>query len=177
MDAPIFITEMGGLLTGLEPKATAVIDELLAEVESDLGSWAWWEYKSYDDVTTAVGGTESFYDADGELKVDTVRRLARTYARAVAADLSASAPLAQAFAPDTGEYRLSFVPVAGGISEVYVNREWHYPGGIEAGVEPAGAAEVSDDGKSSVVEIRAREGSDVDGAAPVVTVTLRPRKE
>mmetsp|Transcript_10031 Transcript_10031/g.32899 ORF Transcript_10031/g.32899 Transcript_10031/m.32899 type:complete len:177 (-) Transcript_10031:73-603(-) len=175
MDAPIFITEMGGLLTGLEPKATAVIDELLAEVESDLGSWAWWEYKSYDDVTTAVGGTESFYDADGELKVDTVRRLARTYARAVAADLSASAPLAQAFAPDTGEYRLSFVPVAGGISEVYVNREWHYPSGLESEVEPAGAVEVSDDGVSSIVEIRALD----DGPAPgaVVTVTLRPRNE
>jgi hypothetical protein len=51
----------------------------------DLG-WAYWQFKKYQDLTTAASPatTESFYTEDGELEMNKVRALSRSYAHAIA---------------------------------------------------------------------------------------------
>ncbi len=51
----------------------------------DLG-WAYWQFKKYQDLTTASipATTESFYTEDGELEMNKVRALSRSYAHAIA---------------------------------------------------------------------------------------------
>ena len=63
-----------------------VLDALFAEIESRHGSWAWWQYKTFDDITTAVGASESLFDQKmGDVKRPLLATLARTFAPAVAA--------------------------------------------------------------------------------------------
>jgi len=46
-------------------------------------SWAYWQFKKYDDVTTSArDGSEGFYDDDGTLHVAKVKELARPYIQA-----------------------------------------------------------------------------------------------
>jgi hypothetical protein len=48
--------------------------------------WSYWQFKKYQDLTTAASPatTESFYDEDGELEINKVRALSRSYAQAIA---------------------------------------------------------------------------------------------
>ena len=48
--------------------------------------WSYWQFKKYQDLTTAASPatTESFYTEDGELEINKVRALSRSYAHAVA---------------------------------------------------------------------------------------------
>jgi endoglycosylceramidase len=51
----------------------------------DIG-WSYWQFKKFQDLTTAASPatTESFYAEDGELEVNKVRALSRSYAQAIA---------------------------------------------------------------------------------------------
>lgn len=48
-------------------------------------SWMYWQFKYYDDITTAAmpGTTESFYDVNGHLQLNKVKALATPYAYAI----------------------------------------------------------------------------------------------
>jgi endoglycosylceramidase len=48
--------------------------------------WSYWQFKKYQDLTTAASPatTESFYTDDGELELNKVRALSRSYAHAIA---------------------------------------------------------------------------------------------
>ncbi len=48
--------------------------------------WSYWQFKKYQDLTTAASPatTESFYNEDGELEINKVRALSRSYAQAIA---------------------------------------------------------------------------------------------
>jgi hypothetical protein len=48
--------------------------------------WSYWQFKKYQDLTTAARPTttESFYTEDGELEMNKVRALSRSYAQAIA---------------------------------------------------------------------------------------------
>ncbi len=48
--------------------------------------WSYWQFKKYQDLTTAAipATTESFYTEDGELEMNKVRALSRSYAHAIA---------------------------------------------------------------------------------------------
>jgi predicted negative regulator of RcsB-dependent stress response len=48
--------------------------------------WSYWQFKKYQDLTTAASPatTESFYTDDGELEMNKVRALSRSYAQAIA---------------------------------------------------------------------------------------------
>ncbi len=50
----------------------------------DIG-WSYWQFKKFQDLTTAASPatTESFYAEDGELEVNKVRALSRSYAQAI----------------------------------------------------------------------------------------------
>ena len=48
-------------------------------------SWTYWQFKYFDDITTAArpGTTESFYDEYGKLQQNKVKALSRPYAYAI----------------------------------------------------------------------------------------------
>lgn len=48
--------------------------------------WSYWQFKKYQDLTTAASPatTESFYTEDGKLEINKVRALSRSYAQAIA---------------------------------------------------------------------------------------------
>lgn len=55
------------------------------EMSKYFRSWTYWQFKYFDDITTAAnpGTTESFYDNDGKLQETKVKALARPYAYAI----------------------------------------------------------------------------------------------
>ena len=164
--APLIVTELGGLRVDGPPPVEGgdggsrgqgnradedgdgrvVLDALFGDIEARHGSWVWWQYKHFDDITTAVGATESLFDpATGAVKRPLLAALTRTFAPAVAVatdDNSATdantAAISQSFDPSSGIYRLAFDAKAGGETEVYVHHGIHYPSGYQ--VEVIGAA-------------------------------------
>lgn len=56
----------------------------VADVSDEyLASWAYWEFKTYEDLTTSAGThSEGFYNFDGTLQQVKVKALSRTYVKA-----------------------------------------------------------------------------------------------
>ena len=52
---------------------------------SGLQSWAYWSFKSFNDITTSGDpNAEGFFHADGSLQADKIQALVRPYSPAVA---------------------------------------------------------------------------------------------
>lgn len=88
------------------------------------------------DVTTAsIGDVESFYDSQGNLQVEKVKALSRTYAQAICGE-----PTQMRFNETTGAFTLSYrynanIP-ANKPTVIYLNREWYYPQGVQVYTAP-----------------------------------------
>lgn len=56
----------------------------VADVSDEhLASWAYWQFKSYKDLTTTAGPkNDGFYNNDGSIAVKKVKPLSRTYIKA-----------------------------------------------------------------------------------------------
>lgn len=78
-----FITEFGAV-SGNNSKSIKNLEWLLRKADEQIQSWAYWQYKSYNDITTASNEKESFFWADGALQEDKVATLVRPYAQAIA---------------------------------------------------------------------------------------------
>jgi len=83
MDCGSFLTEFGAV-TANSSIAIDSINWLLNKADDELQSWAYWQYKSYNDITTASNALESFYWPNGTLQKKKVDALCRVYAKAVA---------------------------------------------------------------------------------------------
>jgi endoglycosylceramidase len=101
-----FLTEFGALSD--QPKSVHETNWILNEAEKRLHSWTYWQFKYYQDFTTAVmpGNGESFYAPDGSLYQNKVKALSRTYAQAVCGVASASL-----FNPTTAVYALNYTSI------------------------------------------------------------------
>jgi len=126
MGGGIFITEFGACTDS--DACIAEINRITDAADGSGHSWAYWQFKYYDDITTVSGPLESFYDTGGDLQKDKVKALSRTYAPAVA-----GVPSLMRFSSLTGAYRLIYVasPTSSASvpTELYYNQEWHYPEG------------------------------------------------
>lgn len=46
---------------------------VLGQADNYFQSWSWWQFKSYNDITTqSIGDAESFYDSKGKLQTEKV---------------------------------------------------------------------------------------------------------
>lgn len=79
---PYFISEFGACMDS---------DECVREIEQvadtcdehGISGWAYWQYKTYKDLTTSAGTrSEGFFNNDGSLQNKKVKALARTYVMA-----------------------------------------------------------------------------------------------
>jgi endoglycosylceramidase len=77
------MTEWGALAE--DQVAVEDIDNFLNIADGYLQSWSYWQFKSFNDITTAAKPyDESFYDGNGNLQAAKVQHLSRTYAYAIA---------------------------------------------------------------------------------------------
>jgi len=77
-----FLTEFGAV-AGNNTKSLEDLEWVVDSADKVLQSWAYWQYKSYNDITTASNERESFYWSDGTLQTDKVDVLSRVYATAI----------------------------------------------------------------------------------------------
>merc|ERR1712137_355098 len=126
MNVAGFITEFGAM------KGTTVgvdaLDYVMDKADDQLQSWCYWQYKYFQDITTASpDGAESFY-INGTLDVPKVTALVRTYAPTIA-----GTPVQHVFDPETSIFTLQFNVTADTTtqsSEIYYNPQYVYPNGI-----------------------------------------------
>jgi len=77
-----FLTEFGAV-SGNNTKSLEDLEWVVDSADKVFQSWAYWQYKSYNDITTASNERESFYWSDGTLQTDKVDTLSRVYATAI----------------------------------------------------------------------------------------------
>jgi len=134
----------GGFLTefGAASGSRAAADELewmTSEADKFLQSWAYWQFKFYDDITTQSSPPtiESFYENDGSLQERKVKALSRTYAHAIC-----GVPTNMLFDPASSHFSLSYIagPCNGQATIVYLNEKWYYTNGfVVSAVTKSGA--------------------------------------
>jgi len=72
------ITEFGACLT--EGPCSQEINQVGDVADENLVGWAYWQFKTYADLTTSAGtGSEGFWNQDGTLQDYKVKALARSY--------------------------------------------------------------------------------------------------
>jgi endoglycosylceramidase len=139
-----FLTEFGA-----EDNVTTSLSNIgyLTELaESHLQSWAYWQYKYYDDLTTSGKG-EAFYNADGELETDKVRALSRTYAYAIA-----GVPTSTSFDSASSRFTLTYTlnTAISAPTEIYLNEAWYYANGYAVVITPSTAVSWSSPQKNRI---------------------------
>jgi len=124
-----FMTEFGAMTNA--SVAIESIEFLATLADNYLQSWCYWQFKFYQDITTAGNG-ESFY-INGQLEEVKVKALSRTYAQAIA-----GVPSAMSFDMSTSAFELSFTLNLSITSPtiIYLNQVWYYPKGFTINVSP-----------------------------------------
>lgn len=75
---PLLVSEFGAC-TDVDPCVTE-ITQVTENTDAVLGSWAYWQFKTFHDLTTTAQTTsEGFYNQDGSLQENKVKALTRTY--------------------------------------------------------------------------------------------------
>lgn len=72
------ISEFGACLDSKQ--CVIEISQVADACDKYLASWAYWQFKTFKDLTTSAGDkSEGFYNKDGSLQQGKVKALARTY--------------------------------------------------------------------------------------------------
>jgi len=131
-----FMTEFGAV--GDDPQELGQVGKLLGTADAHFQSWTYWQWKRFEDLTTA-NAKEALYDDNGQLERAKLAALSRTYAQAIA-----GRPQRMAFDPATAAFELVYAPEAlGAPTEVYLNEPVHYPDGVAIDVQPPGCVRVA----------------------------------
>jgi len=127
-----FLTEFGAL-----DNLTAAIKEVAAitgEADHYFHSWTYWQFKYFQDLTTANQASEGFYSKTGELQESKVKALSRTYAPIIA-----GSPIQITFDPETSNFLLRYKITNGTTilqTEIYLNEKYYYPSGYTVAALP-----------------------------------------
>eukprot|EP01112_Ceratiomyxa_fruticulosa_P020687 TRINITY_DN712_c0_g1_i4.p1 TRINITY_DN712_c0_g1~~TRINITY_DN712_c0_g1_i4.p1 ORF type:complete len:514 (+),score=101.67 TRINITY_DN712_c0_g1_i4:1010-2551(+) len=129
-----FMTEFGA--TGNVTYSIEMLEYLTQQSDIFLQSWAYWQFKYYNDITTG-GSAEGFYDLDGNLEYNKVKALSRSYPQAVA-----GLPFDFSFNAANSDFWLSYSidPSISLPTEIYINEEFYYPQGFNVLISPQGTA-------------------------------------
>ena len=130
---PLFFSEFGACL---DTKACVQEITSVADIsDSHLVGWAYWQLKTYQDLTTSAGSaSEGFYNKDGSLQNQKVKALARTYMLA-----TQGVPKSMNFETSNAEFTSVFT-VNTSIKEptvIYYSTEYWYPHGFDLIVSDA----------------------------------------
>ena len=130
------LTEFGAVSDSAH--ALDVLRLSLDLADKHMQSWAYWSFKSFDDVTTSANPlSEGFYRLDGSLQEAKVRVLSRPYA-----PLIAGQPMAWGFDEASGVYTLRYTCSEGlaGTTTIFASQALHFPTGVAVSITPPSAA-------------------------------------
>lgn len=100
--------------------------------DDNLVSWAYWQYKYYDDITTTSNESESLFNADGSVQKEyKLKALVRTYVQAFQ-----GVPISMHFDASTGDFTTVY-KVDASIQHptvIYYNTEYYYSHGLDISV-------------------------------------------
>ena len=121
------ITEFGACLT--EGPCSQEINQVGDVADENLVGWAYWQFKTYADLTTSAGtGSEGFWNQDGTLQAYKVKALARSYMPFTQGILSS-----MNFSTETAEFSADFTfSGQAGETVAYLNQEYWYTAGAPA---------------------------------------------
>eukprot|EP01105_Mastigella_eilhardi_P009124 TRINITY_DN216_c0_g1_i1.p1 TRINITY_DN216_c0_g1~~TRINITY_DN216_c0_g1_i1.p1 ORF type:complete len:511 (+),score=116.74 TRINITY_DN216_c0_g1_i1:17-1549(+) len=136
------MTEFGAM-GGNNTKTIESLNFLMDLSDSYVQSWMYWQFKSFDDITTVSNDAESFYCDNGALQTDKVQALSRTYPQAVAGTIKS-----YNFDWISGDFTLNFLSdeTIKTPTIIYTNNQMWYPKGYSVSVLPAGVASMQQDG-------------------------------
>lgn len=132
------VTEFGACLT--EAPCTQEINQVCDVADQYLAGWAYWQFKTYEDLTTSAGtGSEGFYNQDGSLQTWKVRALARSYMPYTQGRLTS-----MTFDTESAAFEANFTysaATAGSRTVAFLSREGYYGAGpaisiLKNGYEP-----------------------------------------
>lgn len=136
----------GGMLTefgavGEDPVSLVFIKVGLDSADARLQSWAYWTYKSFDDITTAGNPLgESLFRSDGSLQVAKLQTLTRAYAPVIA-----GRPERHEFDNSTGAEILHIQYIIDsnitGNTVIFAHAQYHYSSGVDITIAPSTAAQ------------------------------------
>ncbi len=103
LQAPLFLTEYGAI--GNSTGGVVEVDWILQQADLHSISRCYWQYKYYNDITTAAkpGNVESFFDSYGNIQEEKVKNIARTYAQKLC-----GLPLSSKFDVQSGSYEVQY---------------------------------------------------------------------
>jgi len=158
------MTEFGameGNVIGLEN-----LNYILGITDSLIQGWGYWQFKSFDDITTqSQGPYESFYDENGNLYEPKVKALARTFAPVIA-----GIPIQHTFDPVSAIFTLVYsidtsIALEDQQTQINFAPNFYYPGGVNVSVDPESMATVNQTSNRIFVTHN-------QGAVGTLTVTL-----
>lgn len=123
-----FLTEFGACSN--TQNCVNEITRVTSNADKHYQSWAYWQYKYNEDITTTSGSKQGFYHDNGTLQKKKVSALARPYATAVAGK-----PLLMRFSPFTNVFQLTYRTLRSVESKktnIYASKELTYPYGYDA---------------------------------------------
>lgn len=124
-----FMTEFGAI-SGLTKVGNEVIRIILDQADQRVDSWSYWQYKYYNDYTTAARPSqcEGFFDADGNLITAKVKELARPYIP------HSSLQITKMHFNGEDTFTVEFLKKSehsSGLIEAFLSSEFHFANGVE----------------------------------------------
>ncbi|KAH3759248.1 glycosyl hydrolase family cellulase [Pelomyxa schiedti] len=158
-----FMTEFGAV-SGNSSIVIRNLNFLMDLTDKYQQSWAYWQFKKYNDFTTVNGG-ESFYSDDGTIQTEKVAAITRAYPQAIAGTIN-SYQLDRATGKLTVDYNIN--KAISQPTDIYVNVAMNYPKGVKVSMTPDNVATYSYSNNHVHITPLA---STPDGTNIVVTVT------
>lgn len=124
-----FLTEFGAI-SGQTSPGLQNIQYVLNKADENLHSWAYWQFKYYEDYTTAARPSkwEGFYDDQGNLIKAKVAEMARPFIQKSSLKI-----VSMKFEPLLKEFHATLAKTANSPSthvELYINEEFHFTDGV-----------------------------------------------
>jgi len=126
LKVPLIFTEFGACFAGQE--CYVEINNSMDAFESQLASWAYWQYKGYGDFTTTGGAAEGMFADDGLPQQLKLKAITRTYVHAYK-----GTPKSSWFSTETGSYLTTFNYNRNitADTELYMNKDLWYSQGFK----------------------------------------------
>lgn len=136
---PLFITEFGACFS--DGPCQQEIQQLADVADEHLIGWAYWQFKTYADLTTSAGtNSEGVYNVDGSLQEFKIKALARSFMQK-----TQGTPTKQKFDSTTGNFDFEFevdtsltAPSIG-----FFSTEYYYPNGLNYSLKSSNGSALS----------------------------------
>ena len=137
-----FLTEFGAI-SGLTKPGVDNIKFVLDTADTKLQSWTYWQYKFYDDYTTAAlpANCEGFFDGEGNVIAPKVKALTRPYIHTSPIHIRS-----MSYDYETGVFKAQLEKSANSVNSqllLYLNEEYHYTNGVVCELQGCTACKLS----------------------------------